>query len=325
MEHGAKWYRGLIGSYRKAVKQLKGLSKGPLPKEHNIRLQYVDAVLEARRLDTYIKEEEGLAQQLFGVHWQKGKTDWNHLKVVTAYLTIVHQQIQACTVPTALLTYLAQGQKPENARQYHVSLLHHLNEHGKGIQAVTTALAFHDAKRFGDKTLLHQPMALQAELLQAWQAGLAQIHHAVSWNNLVDVAAGENLQPLTEAAKSWPEAALHLKHALQKTWYEYLMQLAITEYAPLRSFERNTHEEVMQQFKRLDVLNLQYNRARAALQHWDRMPEAEGGGQVSVLRTEFTYTEADERGRAGHTGYKAGVYDEPAVYCELFTTRCNRF
>ena len=285
--HGTKWYRGLIGSYRKAVKQLKGLSKGPLPKEVDRRLHYVDAVLEERRLDARVKEEEELAQQLFGLHWQTGKTDWNYLKTVTAYLSSVHQQIQARTVPVALLAYLAQGHKPEIARQYHSILLHHLNEHGKGIQSVTTVLAFDDAKRFGNKTLLHQPMALQAELLAAWQRGLAQIHHAVSWNNLVDIAAEAHLQALTDAAKSWPEAAQHLKHALQKTWYEYLLQLGITQYAPLRSFERNTHEEVMQQFKRLDVLNLQYNRARAALQHWDRMPEAEGGGQVSVLRTEF--------------------------------------
>jgi very-short-patch-repair endonuclease len=285
--HGEKWYRGVIGSYRRAVKQLKGLSQGPLPKDHTVRLQYVDAVLEARRLEVRVKEEADLAGALFGTHWEKERTNWTYLKDVTTYLVEVHRFIQEGKVPQALLLYLAQGHDPEEARRYHVSLLDKLNEHGKAIQALTGALAFQDAKRFGDKTLLHQSMAIQLETLDAWAKDLPLLYHAVSWNNLVDIATAENLTALTGAATSWPEAAQYLKAALQKTRYEHLLQQALTLYAPLRTFERNSHEEVMQQFKRLDLLNLQYNRARVALRHWDTMPETEGGGQVSVLRTEF--------------------------------------
>jgi very-short-patch-repair endonuclease len=287
VEHGEKWYRGLIGSYRKAVKQLKGLSKGPLTKDHTVRLQYVDAVMEARRLEARVQEDAALAAGLFGPHRQKGKTDWDYLTKVTAYLVPVHQQIQEGKVSRTLLQYLTQGRNPEEAKRYHAAVLDKLNVHGKAIQALTGALSFNDAKRFGDRTLLHQPMAIQLEIIEAWLKELPQLHHAVSWNNLVDIAASENLQALTDAAVSWPEAAQFLKAALQKTWYEYLMQQALTSYAPLRTFERNSHEEVVQQFKRLDLLNFQYNRARAALLHWDGMPETEGGGQVSVLRTEF--------------------------------------
>lgn len=287
MEYGQKWYKGFIGSYRKAVKQLKGLSKGPLPKENTVRLQHVDAVLEARRLEERLKEDTDLATEVYGAHWQKEKTNWSYLKEVSAYLAVVHRLIQERKVPQALLRYLAQGHEPEAAKRYHVALLDRINEHGKGIQALTGALSLNDAKRFGNKTLLHLPMAIQAETIEAWLNGLPLLHHVVSWNNLVDIVSAEHLLSLTDVATSWPGAAQYLKAALQKTWYEHLMHQALTSYAPLRTFERNSHEEVMQQFKRLDLLSLQYNRARAALQHWDGMPETEGGGQVSVLRTEF--------------------------------------
>ena len=287
VEHGEKWYKFLIGSYKKAVKQLKGLSKTGLPKENAGRLQIVDAVLEARRLEAEVKEEEGLARELFGARWQKDRTDWNALKETTTYLVAVHQGINEGKVPKELLPYLSGGHQPSEAQGYHLALINRLNEHGKAIQALTGKLAFNEAKRFGTKTLLHQPIAIQFSLLESWQERLIEVHQAISWNNLVDVATEANLQVLTEAATHWEEAAGALKLALQKTWYEYLLQQAITDYPQLRKFERNTHEEVAQQFKRLDVVNLQYNRARAALQHWEGMPETEGGGQVSILRTEF--------------------------------------
>jgi very-short-patch-repair endonuclease/DNA polymerase III delta prime subunit len=287
VEHGEKWYKFLIGSYKKAVKQLKGVSKTGLPKENNARLQIVDAVLEARRLEEEVKEESALAHELFGVRWQKDRTDWAALKGAANYLTEVHRLVAEGKALRELLPYLAQAHPPSEAQRYHLALIKRLSDHGKSIQTLSGKIAFNDAKRFGSTTLLHQPLALQLSLLETWQERIIEIHQAISWNNLVDVATTENLQVLTETATHWDEAAALLKAALQKTWYEYLLEKAIIQYPSLRKFERNTHEEVMQQFRRLDVLNLQYNRARAALQHWEGMPETEGGGQVSILRTEF--------------------------------------
>ncbi|HEY1112990.1 MAG TPA: DUF3320 domain-containing protein [Chitinophagaceae bacterium] len=286
-EHGEKWYKFLIGSYKKAVKQLKGLSKTGLPKEAAARLQIVDDVMEARRLDAEVKEEEVLASELFGTRWQRDRTNWASLKTAAAYLAEVHGLVRQGKAPGALLEYLSGGHRPQEAQGYHLALINKLNEHGKAIQALIDKLAFNETKSFGSKTLLHQPIALQLSLLEVWQERLVEIHEAISWNNLVDVATQENLEVLTEVATHWEQAGDLLKAALQKTWYEYLLQQAILKYPSLRTFERNTHEEVMQQFKRLDLLNLQYNRARAALQHWEGMPETEGGGQVSILRTEF--------------------------------------
>jgi very-short-patch-repair endonuclease len=61
----------------------------------------------------------------------------------------------------------------------------------------------------------------------------------------------------------------------------------MTDRPPLRGFERSGHEETIEKFKKLDVLNLVYNRARVALTHFESLPKPEGGGQMSVLRTEF--------------------------------------
>ena len=61
----------------------------------------------------------------------------------------------------------------------------------------------------------------------------------------------------------------------------------MTNSVELRKFERSSHEEVIEKFKRLDVLNQFYNRAKVALKHWESLPKQEGGGQINVLKSEF--------------------------------------
>ena len=116
---------------------------------------------------------------------------------------------------------------------------------------------------------------------------MPEIHQAISWNNLVESAYNNNFHSLTNTAASRPHAQHFLKTAVQKTWYEYLLEKAITSFPALRKFERSSHEEVVLQFRRLDTLNLQYNRALAALKHWQNMPSPDAPGQVTILRTEF--------------------------------------
>lgn len=287
MVHGNKWYRFLIGSYKKAVKQLQGLSKTALPKNLETRLQWVDAILEVQRLRLLVLHPPFDAAQLFGARWQQETTNWEVLQQIFDFLHLVHRQVEAGKVPEAIFAVLQRNEPPENFRQYHQVLLSRINDHGRTLQLVSEKLALNEGLRFGGTTLLHLAFSDQALLLQQWSGNLPFIHQAISWNNLEDVATAEGFAFLPQLAAHWKEAGHYLKMALQKTWYEHLLEQAFHTLPPLRKFERNTHEEIIEQFARLDVLNLHLNRARAALAHWEAMPEPEGGGQMTVLRTEF--------------------------------------
>ena len=109
----------------------------------------------------------------------------------------------------------------------------------------------------------------------------------IDWNQLKIQANEAGMEFLMLAAEDWREATDQLKSALQKTWYEYLSGLAFNLRPELSRFERASHEEVIEKFKRLDQLNLYYNRARVALKHWEGIPRGNAGGQINVLRTEF--------------------------------------
>lgn len=287
LAHGHKWYKFIIGDYNRANKQLAAYCKTSLPKDNTVKLQYVDTILESKRLEATLQEHDTLAAELFGRRWQKIKSDWQGLEVANRYLLIVHKQIANATCPKVVLDYLEQHEDPAIAKKYHDALITQLELHKNAIQQVVSKLALDESVRFGNKGLLQQPFAQQINLLQLWQKGIAEIHQAIAWNSLTETGEAENLPSLINIATHWPQARDMLTMAVQKAWYEYLLEQIVTANPALRKFERASHEEVVQQFQQTDRLNLQYNRARAAARHWENMPRLEAGGQVNTLRTEF--------------------------------------
>jgi very-short-patch-repair endonuclease len=285
-EHGNKWYKFMIGSYTNANKQLKSFCKNALPKGLESKINYVEAIMESRRLENALKDHEPLATELFGPRWQKLKTDWEELTICYTYLKNIHEQIIDGVQPIQLLNYLQRHEKQSVAHGYHESLLVSLGEHGRIMQQVVEKLQLDESVRF-KSTLLHQLYINQEHLLTDWINSLLQIHLIVSWNNLVDAVKEENLQCLTEVCTNWDSAKDFVKYALQKTWFQYLIEQAVHNFSALRKFERSTHEEVIKQFRQLDQIRLQYNRALAALKHWQELPNMEAGGQIRILKGEF--------------------------------------
>jgi very-short-patch-repair endonuclease/DNA polymerase III delta prime subunit len=287
LAHGEKWYKFVIGAYGDSNKQLAAFCKVPLPKDNAIKLQYVDAILEGRRLEAILKEQETLAAELFGARWQKLRSNWEMLEAANRYLLVVHKQVAAGVCPKAVLDYLDKQEDVLVAKKQHDLLTGKLDAFKKALKQVVEKLALNEEKRFDNKGLSGQLFAQQKNLLKDWEHRLSEVHEVILWNNLEETAETERLQSLMSVAARWPEAKSLLRVALQKTWYEYLLEQAMHAYPALRKFERASHETVVQQFRQLDKLNLQYNRARAALKHWEVMPRPEAGGQVSILRAEF--------------------------------------
>lgn len=285
-EHGGKWYCFLIGDYTKALKALKAVCKESFPKEKESRLQWVEDIRAAQRLEKTLGAYDNLLRELFGSRYQKRGTDWTSLKEAAQYLHDVHQGIAAQTLPVALLHYLSRHEEAAITRQLHQSLLAALNAQGRAVQAVTDKLALDEGGRLGG-SFHYLPLSGQEALLDSWEKTLPHLHLSIAWNNLAALAKEEGLQCLTDAAVAWPGAKDHLLHAVQKTWYRYLLQQAFAAYPALRQFERSSHEEVVRQFRKQDLLWLHANRVQAALKHWEGLPNPEGGGQVRILKGEF--------------------------------------
>lgn len=287
LAHGHKWYRFIIGDYKRSVKELAALSQVPLPKAIADKIKYTEDILAASRLNNAIAEQQSLAQRVFGTRWQKLRSRWQELHQVLQFLSKINSAIAGLIYPAGLLEVLSRNENPAAVSQLAHQLKATASNHRESLLALLDKLKFDQDIVPQNRQLSQLDFAGQEVLLRSWYDRFAEIHQAVQWNNLVETAHQEGFGQLVTLATTWQDAAAYLKVSLQKTWYEYLIMQVMTERPPLRGFERTSHEETIDKFKKLDELSLVYNRARVALKHFEGLPRQEGGGQMNVLRTEF--------------------------------------
>jgi very-short-patch-repair endonuclease len=288
LEYGRKWWKFLVGDYRRARRRLQHFWRGPLPDEAAELLPVIDALHEGRRHAQVLSAAEETASQLFGPHWRGPRSDWPQLRRVADYLLLTHQRMARAELPTEFLEYLARPLPPATITAPLAALELALARHRQAVQAVADALQLNEARRFGPEGRLQfQDFATQQATLLAWAANLLALGLTVEWNNAAATARAEQLPELLVLAESWPAAAQSLAAATRQAWLEFLQKLAYEQYPALRQFERAAHEEVISRFQEADRDSLYHNRIRAMQRHFEGLPALLAGGQMLVLKNEF--------------------------------------
>jgi very-short-patch-repair endonuclease len=285
--HGHKWYKFLIGSYRRANQRLASLLKTALPEDVSERLQIIDAISEARHAESELTALEPLGASLFGRHWSKQNAASEQLSRIADYLARVHQHYANHKVSLQLLDLLKKDGAAGSAAAFVTQLKQQAIAIVSQRDTAFQALQWNEAKGITRSEV--EPMTFRAQeafwLKRAER--LTELQLVIDWNNLAAAAEQNGFSYLIDVARHWAAAAQWLKVSLLKTWYEYLIGQAFRQHPELTQFERVSHENTVERFKRLDQLNFVYNRARVALKHWESIPKSHAGGQVNVLRTEF--------------------------------------
>ncbi|MBT2620087.1 DUF3320 domain-containing protein [Chryseobacterium sp. ISL-6] len=279
--HGGKWYKFLIGDYKKSVKKLAGLLNTVMPDDIQKKLDFVNTLMEGKRLSLALESNDILGSKLFGNQWQKQRSDWEALQKGANYLQSIHNNIQEGKIQKEILSFLEKNKDSENIIRYAGHLSGAIDEQNTSFETLFKHLSFEG------NGIENFKLSAQVSVLSRWLEQLSEIHKVVSWNVLKEEVEKQGAGFLIKAVENWDDASSHLKTALQKTWYDHLLEKAMLNSPELRKFERSTHEEVISKFKRIDVLKQYYNRAKVALKHWEGVPKQDGGGQINILKSEF--------------------------------------
>lgn len=280
VSHGTKWYRFAIGEYKRSVRQLAGLLSSPVPKELEKKLEYVNAILEAKRLTEKLDEYRPLLNRLLDHDHSIKTVRWEHFGQAADYLCPLHLGIRTGAKPISFLAVLRYPGLTETALRFHTGLSEINKLREEQLQQLIDRLGF-------SGEFLVSNYAEQSGIIKRWKERLPELHRAIQWNVLKETMVSKGAGYLIDAVLEWPDAHSHLKVALQKNWYERLLESALVHSPELRRFERSSHEEILARFRRLDVLKQHYNRVIIALKHYENLPKLDGGGQINVLRNEF--------------------------------------
>ena len=283
--YGSKWWSFLSTKYGRARNELTGLCTQPLPKTQEVQLRIVDAILEAQRELPHLEDIQELGQRLFGTHWQGESSNWSQLQEIVEYLSALHESIADSELPEALVAYLAANPDLETLQTLVSTVEEHQTSHPHFLQTVVEKIQLDATGRDGLKACTFTE---QERILECWEQESERLPDIVTYNHLVEALGDNGFAEIVKVANVWSEASQFLSDVLKRAWYTARVETAMRERSILASFASGVHQNIVERFKELDRLSLEYNKARVAYEHWKHLPkDGPAIGQLGVLKKEF--------------------------------------
>ena len=286
VEHGEKWYKFIIGDYRRARTEIRALCcAGKAPKDPTEMLKLTEAIMGEGRLRKEVEEKAEVAEEVFGRKWRGLDSDWSKLVEVRVFVEKVRASVRAGDVDDALVGYLETD--PDSMPLPGL------------ITAIEQARAIYQEQQ----VRLFDLLKLDVEMRHAWTeewsfeeqiqrletmvAEVGRLDEQVIFNQLKETLAEAGLSWVVEGAMDWNDAPKHLVHWFRNAWFERMLHELLDEREPLRRFNQTAHAQDICRFRELDQLLFLFNRIKLAARHWEGLPSMVGNGQLGILMREF--------------------------------------
>ena len=284
---GGRWWRFLSGGYRAARAELSGLCRSDLPDDAATQRALIDAILQGQRLAKSIDGSRSFLADLFpGPGFDGSITSFRMLgetvgRLVDFHATKAEKAIDECIHD--VLDADLDGAELEARAEHCAQSAEHFR---RAVEAVAAELALKPG-RSGEIGLSDRPFSHLEFWLKHARDQIDSLDDIVRFNRFEKRFTALQLQAVTEIAASWKDAGVHLAMCFESSYLSALMAEAFRERPVLIEFDGNTHQDIINRFRLLDLDLFQHNRALVAQAHWRRLPRGPGGGQIGVLRREF--------------------------------------
>ena len=141
-----------------------------------------------------------------------------------------------------------------------------------------------DESRFpGKERFLNKRFPALMPVWSAQAARIDELHALVAFNQIAAECEKERLGNIAAVAASWEAAAALLVSLFERVRLSCLLERAFRERPALAGFDGVRHANTVAEFRRLDLLQLEYNRALLAAKHAQSLPAGGGAGEIGVL------------------------------------------
>ena len=285
---GPRWWRFCSGAYRRACNGLRDLCRDTLPADGATQLAIVEAILEAQRLDRTVEASRDLLSRLLPDRMVDGDATQRRLLGETvSWLNELHADKASGRLDVIVHEILDRA-LDRTVLQAHAERCRTAMEAFAGaLDAVVAQLETVPARVPDVHALSNRRFAPVTTWLQRARGEIDSLNDIVRFNQQATRLANDGLEAVIETAISWPEAGVHLTAHFEHTWLTALITTAFRDNPSLAEFDGDSHEQIIERFRQLDLDLFQHNRALVAEAHWQRLPSGQGGGQIGVLQREF--------------------------------------
>lgn len=282
--YGRSWLRWFHKPYRTARRTLLGILNGPMPKSIEEQLRFVDHVITGQQCMQNLQPGSSLdriGQAAFGSLWKGADSDWEALAAVALW----NDRCQQESVPTAFRQIVSKWE-PSTAATNALSALQRLTPqldalNAKLIQTLVIGLTKIAAKDDVSSIALTQ----WTQCVERWAQAREQINRWVVFrrrlSSLIPVGLGA-LIPMLESGQQCET----MVDRFELLFCEAAMRRVLKEREDIASFDRVSHEDLQQQFKRRDEERMELARREVAIAHYDIIPTGGDAGEVGIVRAE---------------------------------------
>jgi len=287
LDHKTKWWRIFVPAWHRAHGVSLALWRDK-PSTIDDELAAIDAIFDMQSQQTVIAKQTKIGEKLFGQMWDGVDSDFSTLASIANWIIELAHKVSANQLSLEAMQNLVHG---TNIQQHTAELVE--AETGLAAFSLTCASAvdavtFDPSRRFGGgATLEAQSFSIVAGLFASWASNAGALREMSVFNSAAERAEGLGLGPVVDAAARMTPGGSLLTRSFRRSYLGALVNRCLQDTPALASFSGTAHDEVVTQFRALDLRLLADNRTKLARLHWDNLPSTNGEGQVRILRREF--------------------------------------
>ena len=285
MEHGEKWYKFLIGDFRKAKSEIRALCRGgQAPSESTELIRICETIMDEKRLGQVIEANVELGGEVYGKQWRGVKSDWDKLSTAGEYIMNLWAAVRAGEVDVKLLEFVETNPDTLELPALAAAMKAAAEAARAKLDNVFDLLKWPAEAR---EEFFAQDFDGQVSQLEGMIGNTERLDEQIFFNQLAEELLQCNLDWVLDGAGNWTEANAYLVNWFRNAWFERMLHVLLDEREPLRLFNHASHAEDIGRFRELDELLFLFNRIKLAAQHWKGLPSMVGNGQLGILMREF--------------------------------------
>jgi hypothetical protein len=279
-ELGTRWWRLVSPRWRNASKTLASICAIAPPADHASQLALLDAIAEARQCARTVEAANQSCAALLPASWKGVDSDWELITSQVGWVIGAWQGIRQGT----LADWCVDPHRIAADRNAAAAQIRAVEATRETWQLAVRNWA---SKLHIDGALTHQPFAALNARWAAQSEHVDDLHSLVAYNQIAAECDKEQLRPIATLAASWDAAGASLVPFYERARLVALLERAYRERSALAGFDGLRHAHTVAEFRRLDLLHLEYNRASLAARHAQSMPSGGAMGETGILWREF--------------------------------------
>jgi very-short-patch-repair endonuclease len=285
--HGSSWFRWLFPEYRRAVTQLRGIMCGELPTTTRERIEILDRLIAGQRYAALLgptSDGDALGRVAFGGKWQADNSKWAELAAIDAW----EAEGRETKLPTQFRQLLSRITDPSRCRDLARTVAGEIKDAYDELKAICTELQLDVAQAFAVSDLREIPIDALCARFEKWTGAGESLSRWITYVSRLRKAEAFGLREFTSRLDNGLLAAQRGLDAFEMAVFEAVVRDAFRRFPELSEFNGKTHNQLVDEFRRLDEERIRLARAEVATGHYERLPSGNSAiGEMGVLKWEM--------------------------------------